>query len=89
MIEFVDGANDAQLLVKIVDVNTFIKRSFERLETMAEKNVKVREEIFISDKLKPYVVDTSNSLQIVNELEMIEPSHEVFNPFNIRFLKNA
>jgi hypothetical protein len=89
MIEFVDGANDAQLLVKIVDVNTFIRRAFERLETMAEQNVKVREEIFISDKLKPYVVDTSNSLQVVNALEMIEPTPDIFNPFNMRFLKDA
>jgi hypothetical protein len=42
LIEFVDAATDAQLLVKIVDVNEFIKRSFERLEKMSRDSTIMR-----------------------------------------------
>lgn len=87
LIEFVDGATDAQLLVKIVDVSEWIKHSFERLERMARDNVLYRKEIYISDKLKPFIIDTKNSLKLVNEFEMVPPSKDMFNPFELRFLK--
>jgi hypothetical protein len=32
LIEFIDGANDAEILVKITDIGEFMKRSFEKLE---------------------------------------------------------
>jgi signal transduction histidine kinase len=88
LIEFVDGATDAQLLVKIVDVTEFIKRSFDRLEEMARSNVTIRKKIFISNKLKPFVVDTSQSLKLVNVLELHPPSTDLFNPLEMRFLKD-
>ena len=88
MIEFVDGATDAQLLVKIVDVTEFIKRSFDRLEEMARSNVTIRKQIFISSKLKPFVVDTSQSLKLVNVLELHPPPVDLFNPLEMRFLKD-
>lgn len=58
LIEFVDGSSDSELVVKISDVSEFINRSFEKLEKMAKENVELRKEIYISSKLKPFVVDT-------------------------------
>lgn len=74
--------------MKIVDVNEFIKHSFDSLEKMAELNVESRREIYISDKLRPYAVDTKNSLTVVNQLEMVPPSKDMLNPFELRFLNN-
>lgn len=55
---------------------------------MAELNVESRREIYISDKLRPYAVDTKNSLTVVNQLEMVPPSKDMLNPFELRFLNN-
>jgi hypothetical protein len=49
----------------------------------------IRKEIYISNKLKPFVIETKNSLKLVNELEMIPPTKEMFNPFELRFLKDG
>lgn len=48
--------------MKVVDVSEFIKRSFERLERMASQNVSLRTDIYISNKLRPYVLDTSKTI---------------------------
>jgi len=32
LIEFIDGANDSEVLVKVGDISEFIKRSFDKLE---------------------------------------------------------
>lgn len=54
---------------------------------MAKENVELRREIFISSKLKPFVVDTQNSLKVVNAFEMVPPSKEIFNAHGMRFLR--
>ena len=88
LIEFVDGSTDTQLLVKVVDVSQFIKHSFERLEKMASANVSLRTDIYISNKLRPFVLDTSKTIQLVNNIEMLPPSEDIFNVFDMRFLKD-
>jgi len=32
LIEFIDGANDSEVLLKVGDISEFIKRSFDKLE---------------------------------------------------------
>lgn len=32
LIEFIDGASDAEILCKITDISEFMKRSFDKLE---------------------------------------------------------
>ncbi len=54
---------------------------------MAKDCVTLRKEIYISHKLKPFVVDTTNSLKVVNAFEMVPPSKEIFNAFGMRFLR--
>lgn len=88
LIEFIDSATDSQILVKIVDVNEFVKRSFDRLEKMAVDSVQMRKQVYISSKLKPFVIDTSDSLALVNKLKMLPPTKETFNIFQMRFLKD-
>ncbi len=89
LIEFVDGCTDSQLLINVEDVGEFINRSFDKLEKLARSNVEMRKDIYISDKLRPYIIDTKNSLKLVNQFEMVPPSKELFNPFELRFLKEA
>lgn len=54
---------------------------------MAKDSVVMRREIYISSKLKPFIVDTTNSLKVVNAFEMVPPSKEIFNPHGMRFLR--
>ena len=87
LIEFIDGANDAEVLVKVGDISEFIKRSFDKLEKMCQSGLSMKEEIYISNKLTPYIVDTKQSLAIVNLFEMVPPTKEIFNVFDLKFLK--
>ncbi len=70
-------------------MSEFIKRSFERLERMAQSNVDLRTDIYISNKLRPFVLDTSKTIEFVNNIEMLPPSQDIFNVFDMRFLKDA
>ncbi len=83
LIEFVDGSTEAQLLVKVGDISEFIKRSFNKLEKMATSGITMKKEIYISDKLRPFIVDTKKSLSLVNQFEMVPPSKEMFNNFDL------
>ena len=58
LIEFIDGANDAEILVKVTDIGEFMKRSFDKLERQCEGGLTMKNEIYISDKLTPYIIDT-------------------------------
>ena len=88
LIEFIDGSSEAQLLVKVSDISEFIKRSFDKLEKMANSGITMKKEIYISDKLRPFIVDTKKSLSLVNQFEMVPPSKEMFNNFELKFLQN-
>lgn len=87
LIEFIDGAGDAEILVKISDISEFVRRSFEKLEKQCQSGLAMKDDIYISDKLTPYIVDTRQSIQIVNMFEMKPPSKEIFNVFDLKFLK--
>jgi len=87
LIEFIDGASDSEVLVKVSDISEFIWRSFDKLEKMCKSGLTMKDEIYISDKLTPYIVDTKQSLAIVNLFEMVPPSKEIFNVFDLKFLK--
>lgn len=88
LIEFVDSSNDAQVLVKFEDIAEFIKRSFDKLEKMASSSLTQKKEIYIDDKLKPLILDTKKSMLLVNQFEMVPPSKEMFNVFDLKFLRN-
>lgn len=66
LIEFLDSSIDAQVLVKIDDVAEFIKRSFDKLEKISSSSLVQKKEIVISNKLRPYIIDTKKSLLLVN-----------------------
>ncbi len=87
LIEFIDGSSEAQLLVKVSDISEFIKRSFDKLEKMATSGITLKKDIYISDKLRPYIVDTKKSLTFVNSFEMVPPSKDMFNNFELKFLQ--
>ena len=75
-------------MVKISDVSEFIRRSFDKLEKMATSGITLKKDIYISDKLRPFIVDTKKSLTLVNQFEMVPPSKELFNTFELKFLQN-
>lgn len=74
-------------MVKVSDVSEFIKRSFDKLEKMANSGIVMKKDIYISDKLRPFIVDTKKSLSLVNQFEMVPPSKEMFNNFELKFLQ--
>lgn len=47
----------------------------------------MKKDIYISDKLRPFIVDTKKSLSLVNQFEMVPPSKEMFNNFELKFLQ--
>lgn len=74
-------------MVKVSDVSEFIKRSFDKLEKMANSGIVMKKDIYISEKLRPFMVDTKKSLSLVNQFEMVPPSKEMFNNFELKFLQ--
>ena len=73
--------------MKVSDVSEFIKRSFDKLEKMANSGIVMKKDIYISDKLRPFIVDTKKSLSLVNQFEMVPPSKEMFNNFELKYLQ--
>lgn len=88
LIEFVEGSNDSEVLVKIEDVSEFIKRSFEKLEKMATSSLDQKKGIAITNELKPYIVDTKKAILMINQFEMIPPGKEAYNAFDLKFLRS-
>jgi hypothetical protein len=88
LIEFMEGSNEAQMLLKIQDIGEFLRKSFEQLERMAKSSLSMKKEIYISSQLKPYIVNTSKSLELVNKFEMVPPSKDLYNNFELKFLKD-
>jgi hypothetical protein len=66
LIEFVEGSNDSEVLVKIEDISEFIKRSFEKLEKMASMSLSEKQGLAIDNLLKPFIVDTKRAILMVN-----------------------
>lgn len=88
LVEFVESSSDEQILVNVDDVTDFITRSFEKLEKMAKSSLDSKKEIFIPANLKPFIVDTKKSILMVNQFEMIHPSKDDFNTFDLKFLRD-
>jgi len=76
------------MLLKIQDIGEFLRKSFEQLERMAKSSITMKKEIYISSQLKPYIVNTSESLSLVNKFQMMPPTKELFNNFELKFLKD-
>jgi len=44
--------------------------------------------MFISTKLKPYIVNTSKTVDMVNKFEMVPPTKDLYNSYELKFLKD-
>lgn len=49
--------------------------------------MELKSEIFISNKLRPYIVNTGKTIEMINKFEMMPPTKELFNNFELKFLK--
>lgn len=47
----------------------------------------MKKEIYISQSLRPFIVNTAGTLDLINRFEMIPPSKDIFNNFELKFLK--
>ena len=56
---------------------------------MAKVSVTMKKEIYISGSLRPFIVNTVGTLDLINQFEMIPPSKEIFNNFELKFLKEG
>ena len=48
----------------------------------------MKKEFYISKKLTPYILNTQKTIDIVNKFEMVPPSKDIFNTFELKFLKD-
>jgi len=56
---------------------------------MAKGSVQLKTEIYISNKLRPFIVNTTRTLELVNKFEMVPPTKELFNNFELKFLRDG
>lgn len=77
------------MLLKIQDVGEFLRKSFDSLEHMAKVSVTMKKEIYISTSLQPYIVNTAKTLDLINKFDLVPPSKDLFNNFELKFLKDA
>ena len=74
--------------MKIEDISEFIKKSFEKLEKMAGSSLDQKKVITITSDLKPFIVDTKKAVLMINQFEMIPPTKEAYNAFDLKFLRS-
>lgn len=89
LIEFIEKSSQPEMLLHIKDIGEWMRTSFDQLEHMAKVSVTMKKELYISKSLSPFIVNTSNTLDLINKFEMVPPSKELFNNFELKFLKEA
>ena len=87
LIEFVDASPDAQVLLKINDVSSFMHKSFVEMEKMTKNELQQKAEIYIQPNFRPMYLNTSRAFDLINNLEMIKGNNDIFNNFELKFLK--
>lgn len=87
LIEFVDASPDAQVLLKINDVSSFMHKSFVEMEKMTKTELTMKAEIYIQPSFRPLYLDTNKAIDLVHKLEMIKGNNDIFNNFELKFLK--
>jgi sugar-specific transcriptional regulator TrmB len=84
-----EASTEAQMLLKIQDIGEFLRKSFNSLEHMAKVSVNMKKEIYILTSLQPYIVDTGKTLDLINKFDLVPPSKDIYNNFELKFLKEA
>lgn len=87
LIEFVDQSSDAQILLKVSDVTSFLHKSFTDLENITKFQLHEKNEIYIQPSFRPLYLNTAKTLELVKKFEMIAPAADQFNAFELKFLK--
>ena len=87
LIEFVDASPDAQVLLKINDVSQFMHKSFVEMEKMTKNELQQKSEIYIQPNFRPMYLNISKAVDLANTLEMIKGNNDIFNNFELKFLK--
>ena len=87
LIEFVDSNSDAQILLKVTDVTTFLHKSFTDLENLTKNQIEEKNDIYIQPNFRPMYLNTVKALDLIKKFEMIAPGNDAFNTFELKFLK--
>ena len=87
LIEFVDASPEAQVLLKVNDVSQFMHKSFVEMEKMTKNELQQKSEIYIQPNFRPMYLNTTKALDFINKLEMIKGNNDIFNNFELKFLK--
>lgn len=87
LIEFVDASADAQVLLKINDVSSFMHKSFVEMEKMTKNELQQKSEIYIQPNFRPMYLNTNRAVDLINNIEMIKGNNDIFNQFELKFLK--
>ena len=87
LIEFVDASPEAQVLLKVNDVSQFMHKSFVEMEKMTKNELQQKSEIYIQPNFRPMYLNTTKALDFINKLEMVKGNNDIFNNFELKFLK--
>ena len=65
LIEFVDNNTDAQILLKVTDVTSFLHKSFTDLENITKNELQEKNDIFIMPMFRPMYLNTQKTLELI------------------------
>ena len=65
LIEFVDNNSDAQILLKVTDVTSFLHKSFTDLENITKNELQEKNDIFIMPMFRPMYLNTQKTLELI------------------------
>lgn len=74
-------------MVKVNDVSQFMHKSFVELEKMTKNELAQKGEIYIQAHFRPMYLNTVRAMDFVNKLEMVRQNNDIFNNFELKFLK--
>jgi hypothetical protein len=57
------------------------------MEKMTKNELQQKSEIYIQPNFRPMFLNTSKSIDFINRLEMIKGNNDIFNNFELKFLK--
>ena len=62
-------------------------KSFVEMEKMTKNELQQKSEIYIQPNFRPMYLNTTKALDFINKLEMIKGNNDIFNNFELKFLK--
>jgi hypothetical protein len=76
LVQFIEISNDAQILLKMPDITSFLGKSFTDLDILTKNQVQQKGDIYLDPNFKPLSLNVRKALEIVKKFEMQWPALE-------------